>query len=218
MSREYTSFLWILLLIIMNLFLIITFRRIQSSFFKRRDDALGSLRRTNDQDQRSFSWANESGLPLVVGSMIMFDVFFLIFSLSLEGDMSGPIGWSLLAAAALGFFSIVFLGTLYSRINLKHIYVYDQNGIQSFFAGRNGPEMGVHLEWQGISSLKFIRTVRVPFAIGIKLIGNHGEIVLPNYLKGHHMIRSHLIRFASDEVRSAISAEYGELIEDDSDH
>ncbi|NLX48165.1 MAG: hypothetical protein GXY70_08385 [Euryarchaeota archaeon] len=217
MSLEDTSFLWIVLLIIMNIFLIITFRRIQSSLFRRRDGALDSLRRVGNYNERSFSWANESGLPLVVGSMLMFDTFFLIFSLSLDGNRSGTVNWSLLAALTLGFFSIISLGSSYSRINLKHIYVYDRNGIQSYFAGRNGPEVGVFLEWQGISSLKFIRTYRVPSAIGIELIGGNGKIVLPNYLKGHHVIRSHLIRFSHDEVRSAISAEYGEFIENDDD-
>lgn len=147
--------------------------------------------------------------------MLMFDTFFLIFSLSLEGDRSGTIGGSLLAAVTLGFFSIISLGFLYSRINLKHIYVYDHNGIQSYIAGRNGPEVGVFLEWQGISSLKFIRTYRVPSAIGIKLIGGNGKIVLPNYLKGHQIIRSHLNKFSHDKVRSAISAEYGDLIGND---
>lgn len=213
MSLEDTSSLWIVLLIIMNLFLIITFRRIQSSLYGRRDEALDSLRRMGDHNDRSISWANESALPLVVGSMLMFDTFFLIFFLSLEGDGSGTIGGSFLAALTLGFLSIISLGSLYSTINLKHIYVYDRNGIQNYIAGRKGPKVGVHLEWQRISSLKFIRTYRIPSAIGIKLIGDNGKIVLPNYLKGHRMILSHLIRFSCDEMRSAISAEYGEITE-----
>ena len=74
---------------------------------------------------------------------------------------------------------------------------------------------GNYLGWRGILRLKFMRTYRVPSPMGIRLNGGNGGIVLPNYLENYPMILSHLMRFASDEIRSAILSECGDIIDDD---
>jgi len=53
---------------------------------------------------------------------------------------------SLLASFIFGFFIPISLGILYARINLRHLYIYDRNGIQGFIVRRNGPMKCNYLE------------------------------------------------------------------------
>jgi len=216
MNADGALFLLMIFLFVMNFVLIVSFRRIQTSFLKRRNEALEALGRMAGPHEQTLSWANVSGLPLVVGSMLMFDLFFLIFALTLvDSDIPDNMFGSLSASIIFGFFIPISLGTWYTRVNLRHLYVYDRNGIQGFIVRRNGPMKGIYLEWRGISRLKFIRTYRVPSPIGIRLNGDNGGIVLPNYLENYPMVLSHLMRFASDEIRSAILSEFGDIIDND---
>lgn len=206
----------LLFLFAMNFVLIKSFGRIQATYLKRRDEALEVLRRTGGPGKRTMSWANQSGLPLVIGSMLLFDMFFLIFTLTMSGsDISGSMVQYFLASLVLGYFIPIFLGISYARINTRHLYVYDELGIQSYSTGRNGLRKGDHLDWGGISRLKFMRTYRVPTAIGIRLKGGNGEMVLPVYLENYRMILSHLIRFASGGIGQDIQSEYGDHIDSD---